>query len=380
MKLATKAGKQAVANEKALTQIAKAGGDDIQAVAQTSTGVTSLENAKDITRQFMAPKLEYGPSLYEGKISMYKGLIKGLPVFTDRIAMLAGEKNTVYDAITAASPQDVLQNEDVQLRWKQLSYVPLGVAVLNATKSAKEYALELQALELSNPTLLLVMFRHGSNIPQCYEIADSDCSKSSSEPTIEMIPICLRNLSENRKKGNQYSVLPVEKIGVSIQDEAEALVYQAIKSHIATAISSEPEPDHDSSSHQHSDEKIFVVAKPVPADGMCFFHAVLASMHTDAYNSIPRKDSGYPVNQRQQQLEESSAKSLLNAVLERADQGNSDEDVARAANLRANSSVNLTDVDWIARKLGLGIRCTLDEKAFGLKKIHVHHVPFFAYT
>lgn len=359
----TKTSNETIAQQKVLATIGKLSGNDIQEVATVNHDkVVQLENATDITRQFLAPKVQFGPALSDAKISIYKGCLKGIRNYANQFAVFAGTNGVVFDAILAESPTEVMQNQEVQHRWKRLSYLPLGICVLDATRPAKEYLEHLQSLESTSPELVLVTFRSDSTTPQCYEVANASANASSSASSIELVQVCLQSLNENKKKGHNYLVVPVEKVGTTLEDEATCLVHAALRKHVSSVLDDTQKTNHHMNVPDLNAPRVFVAPKPVPADGLCFFHAVIGSMHLDSYSSIPRQASGYAINQRQRSLEETSAKTLLQSVLDKSDP-TSAEECALATHLKINRQVELARMSWVARTLQLGIRCAIDHEA-----------------
>lgn len=368
MKTTASISREQVAQNKVLNAISKSSQSNIEELAtHLQTQKLPLADARDITHEVVAPRLKFGPDVAEGSISVYKGILKGLAEISPRrFSILAGSNETVFDAILADSTQQVLENLHVQARWKERGYIPLGLAVLNArvnmgNQSSEAFLDDLLTLDLYDSELLLVVFR-GASQPECYQLekaCNSGCG-SSADGKRKPTPVCLKALSENKKKGCQYCVVPVEKVGVSLQDEATSLVHAAIRQHVAEAL----ENTHSSRSGTASEQvpKAQMLVKSVPADGMCFFHCVTSSINFESYSKVPRRKGGYATNVRQVALEEKNAHRLMQSVLEKVDYS-CEKDAACAAQLVAGKGViDLELIPFITRMLGLGIRCTIADE------------------
>ena len=308
----------------------------------------------------------YGPPIADSTISLYKGILKKLAQNSGRkLGVLAGTKNMIYDAILADTTEQVLENFEVKERWNSLGYVPLGVVVFNASNcSSKTFLPELLSLQSENSHLLLVLFKSGDcSNPDCYEL-QTDSLKSASSSTDEalLIPVSLESASDNKKKGCDYTVVHVEKVGVTVQDEVTALVHTAVHEYIQDAVNNAAKIAH-ATKQATGDDNVRMVRKLVPADGLCCFHAIFHCMHYSQYSKIPRKSSGFAVNPRQVVIEEACARNMLQAVLKQANLM-SPEHSACAASLSENRGVvDIHLLPFVAQALSITIRCTIDEQA-----------------
>ena len=353
---------------KALDAISKASGDNIEELASKLQGQQlCLQDTQDITHEILAPHLTFGPDLDISCIHMYKGLVKAVAEISSRpMSILAGKDNMVLDAIVADFPEQVLNNQHVKDRWEKYGYSPLGIAVLkspeNVNKCSSQAFLD-DLCAMSDSTLLLVMLNNGVSKAQCFELPQLDPgSGSSTDCKRKLCPVGLASIEENKKKGYEYHVLPVEKVGVTMKDETMALVHAAIRDHVEHMVHA------DSSSFQDQEPRIdrgtvHMLLKPVPADGLCFFHALRSSINFEAYQSIPRHDGGYALNSRQVALEENLAKEILQAVLDNVDYTCERDAVSAAMLHESNGTIDLELVPFLARQLRLGIRVTIAPEA-----------------
>ena len=102
----------------------------------------------------------------------------------------------------------------------------------------------------------------------------------------------------------------------------------------------------------------------VPAGGLCFWHCVLGSLDFDVWKTVPRKNSGYSTNQRIVKTEEDRARMFMKTTMERVRDRNLE--TSSCDEILATGVVNVMDIDFIAKALGIGVRCTIsDEAEFG---------------
>ena len=150
----------------------------------------------------------------------------------------------------------------------------------------------------------------------------------------------------------------VEKVGVEVQDEALAMTHNAVRE---TFLQDVQKKFSNSSGKKHQAgtgrDDMPVVQVPVPADGQCCWHAILAARSLSEYRRVPRWSSGYACNGRQVEQEVNSAKALLEQAVAQGD----DSDLTIKSELMNSSLVDVLHLDWVGRALDLSIRCTVHE-------------------
>ena len=108
----------------------------------------------------------------------------------------------------------------------------------------------------------------------------------------------------------------------------------------------------------------------VPADGLCFFHSIIASLD-ESWHRIPREHTtGCAQNKRVLKKEEEIAKKLRsNAIAQASEMGivcNESLDEIEKGH------VSLSDVQWLASALGLAVRCTIPPEAWWFQTLFTH--------
>ena len=367
IKSTAKVAQTEVTKNKTLAAISKVSGENVANVAShLCDSKIPLEDVRDITSEVLAPRLAHGPDMATSQVVVYKGIVKALQEQRQRhIAVFAGSNDIVLDAIVGDSVEQIINNQQVKLQWEHRGYKPLGIAVLralpDANKQPQAFFDDLCAMSAaSDSTVVLMVFRSTTTDPELYDLPSlSSDTGSSTDNERKLIPAINSGMNGNKKKGCNYRVLLVEKVGVTLEDETISLVHAAIREHVLQQVDKQTAEPHDS----NPTETMPMVLKCVPADGKCFFHAVKSSIHFQQYQAVPRRTSGFAVNSRQVALEEQEAIDLIESVVEKVNHTN-DHDCAVAAALSESSGV--VDVRWIpfiARQLGLGIRCTIAPEA-----------------
>lgn len=370
---AERVGLTAAAKEQALHQIQKASGDFIEDFASKQPAGHDLVNVEDLTSSFLAARVQPGPSLQQSKLNLYKGLLRRIMSHSEvgeqsgMLGILAGSNYNVYDVILTSNVADALQAPELRTRWKEMGYDVLGLAVFSPTHAAKHYKTALASLGSSSDVLMLLLM-NGTNEPSCYELAVGRDSDLTHEEDLDSLTLtALSSTSENRKKGQTYTVVSIDKVGVSISDEASSLAQNALCSQVLSSFKRNVEiaRSQTSSSSQGMERvEVEVTNHPIPADGLCFFHSINAGLCFQGYTQVPRHPSGYAKNVRQVQKEEHAAKSLREWVLKEHDHADPDSQ-ARAADVAKDSGVEIQHLHWLAKTIGIRIRCTVAEHAPG---------------
>ena len=86
----------------------------------------------------------------------------------------------------------------------------------------------------------------------------------------------------------------------------------------------------------------------VPADGLCLWHALLASMDFESFLAVPLTSTGWAQNRRIVQKEELLAKSLRDLSLEK---GAPFADKSRLQTVQATGETLVHDLRWICPAL-----------------------------
>ena len=94
---------------------------------------------------------------------------------------------------------------------------------------------------------------------------------------------------------------------------------------------------------------------------VCFWHSVLGSLDFDVWKTVPRKNSGYSTNQRIVKTEEDRARKFMKTTMERV--RDRDLETSRCDEILATGCVDVMDIDFIAKALGIGVRCTISDEA-----------------
>ena len=105
------------------------------------------------------------------------------------------------------------------------------------------------------------------------------------------------------------------------------------------------------------------VKKPVPADGLCCYHSVLANLKYDTWCKIPRYSSGYAKNNRTVKREEENATELRELALSLTP-GHDELLQQLADRVSERCYVDIVELSWLGQVLNLAIRCTISDEAW----------------
>ena len=102
---------------------------------------------------------------------------------------------------------------------------------------------------------------------------------------------------------------------------------------------------------------------PVPGDGLCCYHCILAQLKYPEWSQIARKASGYAVNSRRVQKEGENAMELRQLALDSTAVFNDDRLSYFAGIASEHLYVDIVELSWLGRVLDLAIRCTMQSEA-----------------
>ena len=143
--------------------------------------------------------------------------------------------------------------------------------------------------------------------------------------------------------------------GTLLSCEVSALVQNAVMQQIAVATEQQNEK------LARKNHATFV-KKPVPADGLCCYHSILANRNYDTWCKIPRHSSGYAKNNRTVKREEEDAQELRELALSLTPEH---DELLHHLSVRASERcyVDLMELSWLGQVLNLAIRCTISDEA-----------------
>lgn len=162
--------KEVLAKEKVVASIARNTTDELHDLADKKGSTISghLENARDMTAEFLAHKEPTEPPRPRCRFRVYRGIIRKLEGFVcpgqhedARLALLAGTSEAVLEAIIIHSGvSEALQHPELSERWKRSGYHPLGLAAWDFNNFADPDFFRKHLMELASARqeLLLLLF------------------------------------------------------------------------------------------------------------------------------------------------------------------------------------------------------------------------------
>ena len=345
MKHIAKNGEDAVAIKDMLSVLSSSHHPNMDEIAVTfaEKNPKSLSNTRDVTMEFLVDSKLHGPDLLSCPYAMYRGLTQALLASKDKyvrkqqIGILGGNNDLVLDVILGTDVTTTLDTPELNSRWDSLEYQPMGLVLFadGDDNSPLQHVATVREVfaRVQKPVLLIVF---GKSIePMTWMFNDHDESE-------KFIRVEIDSKGKKRRKNADYRVIPVDQLGVTFDDEAAFLVSQAICNQLGKVVSSE-----------QGMEKQCFEKKAVPPDGYCFWHSVLAGLQPERFCRIERSENGWAINKRQEKLEETAAKHLLQLAV----------DAGLDPNLFKHGYVDVAHIASVAKKLNLAVRCTMSNEA-----------------
>ena len=362
---AAKQGKVALEQKAKLDAIAASSTPLEQLADPSKAPAVAFEKSKDVTQQFLDPdtktkkqKASQG-ALPASSYSLYAGAIKKLS-FRDNAmqkytyGICGGSDSTISDVLLGSSIPEALESPERCHRWGNMEYTLLGLAVWDSASPENHKDEILQMFAQGSKSLALLMF-NAKPEPTCFECHQGD------DGAIVFEERALKIIS-HRGKGQKYCVVPLEKLGVTFDDEAQFLVGRALQSQLQSNFKDKAPANKN---------RLKVRKLEIPPDGWCFYHCVMAWAMFGKFLAIPRKH-GFAVHRRQQRLESQLAEELRKQVVSGlASMAKRDDAAAAMKSLQASPYVEPSAIPLIAEVLGINVRCTMTQEAcLGCRVLH----------
>lgn len=361
-------GKSFVKVDQALHNMAKHSEVALKELTEGETPKDTLVEIKDVSQSLLASTIEQGPFLGVSAIQIYKGILANLVGWSttciDRnlCGVMAGSHQSVHDVVLCKNIADALSYQPLVDRWAARKISVMGLVLwldCDTCNQGDIFIPTLMSLNSEYMKMPLVIIRDSVDV----EMWEIELSSSSNCPA--RCVRCCTNPSTNRKKDETYTVADMETIGVDSVGSARNKMNYLLKNFISQRFQSKLT----SLNEQSSDEKWHKQVH-VPADGLCFFHSIIASLD-ESWHRIPRdKTTGWAQNKRVLQKEEEIAKSLRSSAIAHASQtgiicNESLDEIMKG-------HVSLSDVQWIALALNLAVRCTIPSEAWWFKTLLIY--------
>ena len=347
-------GKEVAAKDNAIKKLAGSQSSDLQKIAVeigNTCQVAEVSKAEDVTASFLSTTKFCGPACASSKFFVYKGLVhmlmgRDVNENASTLCIIAGRDDAAVEVCLGSDVSSMLSCPELKDRWNQLGFDSIGIVARDDEPAASKYTEAMAQLMSIKDDSFLLMVCNSSGDPDTWEF-----NSESNPGGFVMVDIFSRN--KNRRKHMDYKVFPIDRVGVTIQDQAESVISKALEKFLL-----------DDKSTQGSSKMAFFRKWASPPDGFCFWHAVLAGLD-ESYRSVSRHQNGFPVNHRREKHESQAAKNLMVACA-----GSENADT-----MFKNGYVELQQVSGIAQQLNLAIRVTVDDEASASKA-----QPLFIYS
>lgn len=349
-----------VAADQALQTLRTSGESDFGTMGVPSD--LSLANIEDVTSLFLEPAVRKGPPLKESSLFVYRGIIRKLQGTSKFFAgLLGGCRSTVLDVILVETNQALngsMACPELQKRWGERGYELLGLSVWGDSPP-DEYICHLDNLGMSGGDAFLLQVTSSGTV-NGWEITLASELELEELAAPQIIPVEVAMDGRNRKKGDEYMVVPIDFLGITMKDQLTFLATQAVRTQAAQIVL------ESKAVIEKALQAPFHIHK-VPPDGKCCWHSIAASFQLDKYLKIPRRTSGFAINNHQEKAEEKAARSLLELAL-----ASEFEPPQGSSQMEKTGTVDLADLHWVGKALGISIRCTVSEQAGSLSKKNMY--------
>ena len=350
--------KGGVAEDRLMKFLENSGEHDVSAIA--STDIVEAKDLTDVTMAFLEPRTDHGPSLEPSSFWMYRGIVRRLQGTQNYFAgILGGSDKSIFDVILVETPEvvkGIAGHPELRARWKEKGYKLMGL-VFWGDHDASNYISDLLNLQLEGDTCILLQMK-ADGTPFAWEVNIS----SEMDLCPDMKPVAVQMDGKNRKKGEDYTVVPLSQIGVTLADQMHFLAKQALCKQASKAVS------ESAKLVKQATRCAFRVVK-VPPDGKCCWHSISAGLQLDKWKQVPRRASGFAIHPFQEKLEETAAKNLM--ILACKSEFTSDSDMPQdLESMLRTGTVDITDLHWVGRSLGLSIRCSISDEAWVCFTLH----------
>ena len=339
--------------------------DESSKTTDLTESTTKMEG-EDVTSSFLTIEKVFGPSCPQSFVCIHRGsfnaIIKSASSTTNLTGLLAGQvgwnnKFHVTDIILSTRTVESLMSDDPLMKKLQ----NMNLECCGCIVSGNEDDLISQAKDLLNlfsydyPLMIGVdttKLRHEQTF--CWEIEQLEDEK----PLRSVTPSWSSNPRNNEQR-LRYTIGWEKDFGVSIIAAATERVCAAVLDHFQEKTSRV----EDSSLCSKQSGKSKYRSINVPADGLCGWHSLIAAENIEKYEKIPRKTSGYAVNNRLMSEEELAAKNLCVSVCEKALELCEESWHDSIRRVQQQGQFGPLDLYWISKAIGISIRCTCSKEA-----------------
>lgn len=362
LRKAQQVAKPAVALEKAADTLSSEKPGDLQEMVSSLSGPPLLQDATDMTADFMKPAPEESEGLPPSCACIHKG---SMCTFTnlcyktqDACALLLGKPawngkwHVTNFVLSMGSLQELMDHSRVLARCKALNLNFCG-AIMSGTPAYWDDRLT-DVLKMFSSSCECPLFIHidfskvATGKPHAWELFEGECRRVSIQWTTQPREVQKRLL---------YNLCWLEDFGVSHLEHATKRICAAVLAEVLRK--SKP---HDQ--EQQLARMVFLKRIEVPADGMCGWHALLAGHDIKRFEGIYRQ-KGVPVNllvaqDESKQVKEFHQQACKRALEEYDTQSPYFRDIQR---VQSHPAFGPADLRWISYVLSTAIRVTCSTQA-----------------
>ena len=372
-----RANKAEVKPAVALTKAA----DDLQ---QKSSGKDGLDDfvpllsgegsATDVTADFLniakeqvVEKLAASIAIHRNSLNSFIQVASKSPnVFGVMLGKEAWNKkfHSVSIILATTCISDVLKNERVQGRCQSMGLSPCGAIVVGPENHWMSRFSEVAGHfnGVANPLMICVDFSNKI----CGDVSAVEMNDEVGGQ-VAVSPSWTTNPRDVQLRFN-YTMTFLDDFGISHVEDATKRICSAIMSHVL-------ERDHALYRRRGSSKTVSYKKLPMPADGWCGFHSIIAGNNLEQYLSVPRKDNGDAKQNHMISLESRTVKQFHRDVCQKAlDRFPMLRD--QIENVKSNPAFSPADLSWISEVCGITVRVTCSPEARVCKETCISYSLF----
>lgn len=360
LKKAQQLAKPAAALEKAADGLR--GDADLQKVVASLPAGRLLQDATDMTADFMKPEKVEREDLPPSSICIHKG---SMNTFTnlayssqDACALLLGKtawngKHHVTNFVLSTdSLQDLMEHTRVKARCKALNLEFCGAIMVGSPEFWDDRLTDILKMFSSTtdcPLFINIDFsKLATGKSYAWEMVDGECKRVSIQWTTQP-----RELRERLL----YNLCWIDDFGISHLEHATKRICSAVLAQVL-------QRSQQGGEEQQLRKMVLLKRIKVPADGLCGWHALLGGHDIKRFESLVRIN-GVPVNRLAAQEEVKQVKEFHQQACQRALEEYAPTspyflDIKR---VQTNPDFGPADLRWISYVLSIAVRITCSSQA-----------------
>eukprot|EP00438_Fugacium_kawagutii_P017808 Skav208282 [mRNA] locus=scaffold1802:270691:275564:+ [translate_table: standard] len=360
-----RSAQQEVAMDKAVNALAAKGSDlttSVQAMQPDASPANgnSERAVEDVTNDILEVTKTSTAELRKSTICVHKGsyntFMKLCSASQELVGVLLGKKawnsqiHVVQIVISTGSLEALLAEGRVKsgARGNGLEFCGAIVKGQEKVWIEKCHHFLRQFGNCSHPLLICADFSDQiTGVAVCWELdntSDVDVEIGTAEP----VSLSWTTNPHDSQRRLRYNICWLADLNVSHVENATRKICEAVVDHVTRESILKATPK------SPCPESLFRLV-PVPADGLCGWHSLLAAFNIKKYQAVPRKASAYATNHTMQEQEVLAAKHFHQKTCDDALKNLDDKFQASILRVKDNAAFDPSDLEWISEAIGTSV-------------------------